>query len=120
MRAARVTLRLVVSGLLLLVVVAAISGASFRAGFNARCGTGNVGGAVTLEKNKTLQGEGAIWMRHALACRAGDYLIMVPNEAGHGQSVMIGRKGRPLLFVNDKETDLFDESGERVIFGSVR
>jgi hypothetical protein len=115
MKALQLALRIIVAGLLLL----ALAFASYRAGFNARCKTGN----MIESPNKGRIGQdhdGFGWMSHALACTSGGYQLIVPSEAGHGDSGYLLRKGRPFLLVTNQETDLFDDTGEHILFSITR
>ncbi len=77
-------------------------------------------GEVTPDTVKLVQDAGLTWTQHALACTTGDYTTVIPSEEGRGEGAAILRKGQPLLVVTDKETDLLDESGQRIIFGLTR
>jgi hypothetical protein len=118
MKALRVAIRTVVAGVFLVGVVAAISFASFRAGYNARCKTGSWLGPRTPERAKLF--EGMEWTRHALACRVGEYQVMVPSESGQGDGIYIVNKERMFFAVNDKETDVIDDSGKHLLFSLTR
>ena len=60
------------------------------------------------------------WVRHALTCSVGDYQVVTPSEPGQGGGAYMLRKGRPFLAFNEKETNLFDDSGERLLFSLTR
>jgi hypothetical protein len=56
----------------------------------------------------------------ALTCKFGDYQFVLPSEPGQGEGAYITRKGRMFLLVNEKETDLLDDSGKRFLFAMTR
>jgi hypothetical protein len=68
------------------------------------------------ENVKLAQNVGLAWTRRRLACAAGDYIVAVPSEGGHGEDAILIRKGRPFLLVGSEQTSLLDESGKRIIF----
>jgi hypothetical protein len=118
MKALRVAVCTLVAGVFLVGVVAAISFASFRAGYNTRCKTGSWLALRTPERIKLF--DGMAWTRHALACRVGEYQVMVPSEPGQGDNAYIFRKDRPFVLMSDDATNVFDDSGERIIFSHIR
>jgi len=120
MKMLRLAIRLILSGLLLLGVAAGISLASFRAGFNARCKVGNMSGSLTPDNLKAVHDAGFDWARRAVMCSMGDYQVVTPNEPGGKGDVFIIRKARPFLLINDKETDLMDDSGQHLLFSLTR
>jgi hypothetical protein len=108
--------RLIVACVGLLGLLVAISAISYHAGFTARCTIGNMSGPLTPENIKEQQYLGFDWARHALTCRMGDYQVVTPADPGRGEGGFILRKGRRFLDVNNKETALFDDSGQHVVF----
>src|SRR5438045_3040578 len=112
MKAVRIALRVIVAGAFLLGLVVAISATSYRAGFNARCHIGNMSVPFTPENMNAQHELGFDWVRHALTCSVGDYQVVTPSEPRQGGGAYILRKGRPFLAFNEKETNLFDDSGE--------
>jgi hypothetical protein len=120
MRAIRVALRVILSVLFFLGLVVMVSAISYRAGFNARCTIGNIAGPFTPDNIKAQHELGFDWSRHALICKMGEYQVVTPSEAGRGEGGYILRKGRLFLAVTEKETDLFDDSGERFLFALTR
>jgi hypothetical protein len=120
MKALRVALRLITRIVGLLGLVVAISAISYRAGFTARCQVGNMGGPFTSDNIKAQRYFEFEWARHALSCRMGDYQVVTPSEPGRGDGGYIIRKGRLFLTVNDKETGLFDDSGQHLLFALTR
>jgi hypothetical protein len=116
MKALQLALRIVVAGLLLL----ALAFASYRAGFNARCQTGNMGGPFSPDNIKAEHYFGFDWARHALTCSMGDYQVVTPAGPGRGEGGYILRKSRPIFAVNNKETDLFDDSSQHLLFSLTR
>jgi hypothetical protein len=116
MKGLRVAIRFVVAGVLLVGVALAISFASFRAGFNARCKTGNLNGRSTPERIKRDSELGWSSLNHALVCTIGEYEIAVPTESAQGHAGIVLRNGRPFVVFNEKRTELFDDSGERALF----
>jgi hypothetical protein len=120
MKMLRLAIRLILSGLLLLGLAAGISFASFQAGFNARCKTGNMSGSLTPDKLKTWHDAGFDWGRRAVMCSMGDFQVVTPNEPGGKGDMLIIRQSRPFLLVNDKETDLLEDSGQHLLFSLTR
>jgi hypothetical protein len=118
MKVLRLAVRLILSGLLLLGLIAGISFASFQAGFKARCKEGNnVGGPFTQDNILAQHVTGFDWAGRALTCSMGDFQFVTPSKSGHrGDDLFIIRKGRPFLMVSEKETDLLDDSGKHFLF----
>ena len=108
----QLALRIIIAGLLLL----ALAFASYRAGFNARCEVGSMTGALPSDKLKAVHDAGFDWARRAAMCSMGDYQVVTPNEHRQRTDLIIIRKARPFLLVNDQETDLFDDSGQHILF----
>jgi hypothetical protein len=118
MKMLQLAVRLILAGLLLLGLAAGISFASFQAGFNARCKTGNIMGAATRKKIEQARALDFAWMGHALACKVGSYEVVIPNDPAPREEGFILRRGHPLLFVDAQDTQLFDTSGQRILFSS--
>jgi hypothetical protein len=108
--------RLIVAGVGLLGLLVAISAVSYHAGSTAQCTTGDMSGPLTPENIKEQQYLGFDWARHALTCRMGDYQVVTPTDPGRWEGGFVLRKGRRFLDVNNKETALFDDSGQHVLF----
>src|SRR5262249_12966528 len=108
MKALQLALRIVIAGLLLL----ALAFASYRAGFNARCQVGNMTGTLPSNELQAVYDARFDWARRAVMCSMGDYHVLSTNEHGQRADLFIIRKARSFLLVNDKETDLVDDSGK--------
>src|SRR5512138_2044038 len=112
MKMLRVVVRLILPGLLLLGVAAAISFASFQAGLNARCKTGNLKAFLTSEQKEQADAFWMAWTTHARVCTVGRYQVAVPANDPPIESVFMYQKDRLFLIATSPETELFDDTGK--------
>ena len=115
MKALRLAVRVVLSVLFFLGLIVMVSAISYRAGLNARCTIGNMGGPFTQDNVKAEHELGFDWARHALTCEMGDYQVVTPSEPGHGNGGYVLRKGRLFLSVSEEHTDRARWSSRRGI-----
>jgi len=116
MRALRIILRFVAAaaGFLLLVVI--ISLVCYRAGLNARCRIGNMGGPFTSDNVQAEHDLGVDWARRALTCDMGEYQVVTPIDRSRSKGGYILRNGHMFLLVGEKGTAVHDDSGKRLLF----